>query len=67
MNDMVFGTDCQLSIEFLFYLEYLYFMNQFFLKSLFCYVNQIEYKYIIYSIIVLPFFEKFFVFDEVVC
>lgn len=30
MNDMVFGTDCQLSIEFHFYLEYLYFMNQFF-------------------------------------
>lgn len=67
MNDMVFGTDGQLSIVSFLLRIPLFYESVFFLKSLFCYVNQIEYKYIIYSIIVLPFFEKFFVFDEVVC
>lgn len=62
--NMMFGTDCQLSIGFLFYLDFYILWSSFFFWNL-CFVMLFNIN--INSIIVLPFFEIFFVFDKIVC
>lgn len=62
--NMMFGTYCQLSIGFLFYLDFYILWSSFFFWNL-CFVMLFNIN--INSIIVLPFFEIFFVFDKIVC